>query len=121
MQKEKILERLDEILNTGHWQNQTEFCEVVGITPQILSNFRSKEMNREPPKSLIYGLARMNYNITWFLFGHGSMKNYSTSNDEVLELRHKISTLSKIKDIIEKEEHNIEEKRVFRGGVERTQ
>ena len=71
--------RLEEILDDGKargfWKTKTEFTEVMGISPQVLSNVLSPTMDREVPKSLIMGLARVNYNITWLLYGTGPYRN----------------------------------------------
>lgn len=104
MQKEKILSRLYEIMDDGPWQSQQDFCESVGITPQILCNLKREDYGREVPKSLLIGLARLQYNITWFLYGVGPMKIYGSVNEEVLKLRHQIETLQKIKQALERAE-----------------
>jgi hypothetical protein len=70
-------------------------------------------MNREIPKSIVYGLARLNYNITWFLYGYGPMRN-QTVDTEVLTMRHKLDTLQKMKYLIQEEEQAIEKRSVLR-------
>ena len=78
-----IKKRIEFIINDGKtkrlWKNRTEFSEVMGITPQILCNIMSPKVDREIPKSLIMGLARVNYNITWLL--HGTGNHINTSNE----------------------------------------
>ena len=101
MRKDSIIDRLQEIIDVGHWQTQSDFCESVGISPQILCNTKNASMEREVPKSLLIGLARLNYNITWFLYGHGPMKNYSSTEDEVLSLRKQIDALKRLKDVLD--------------------
>jgi hypothetical protein len=119
MKKEKVIERLEQILEDGPWRSKTEFCEAVGITPQILSNLFNSDMNREIPKSIVYGLARLNYNITWFLYGHGPMKN-QTVDAEVLTMRHKLDTLEKMKSLIQEEEKAIEKRSIQSEGGARS-
>ena len=119
MKKEKIIERLEQILENGPWRSKTEFCDAVGITPQILSNLFNSDMNREIPKSVVYGLARLNYNITWFLYGHGPEKN-QTVDTEVLSLRHKLDTLKKMKSLILEEEEAIEKRSIYNEGRKRS-
>ena len=111
MKKEQVICRLEQILESGPWRSKTEFCESVGITPQILSNLLNSDMNREIPKSIVYGLARLNYNITWFLYGHGPEKN-QTVDTEVLSMRHKLDTLEKMKSLIQDEEQAIEKRSI---------
>jgi hypothetical protein len=99
MQRYKILQRLQVILDSGPWQSKSEFCDSVGITPQILANLFHQDSKREIPKSLLVGLARLNFNITWFLFGVGSIKNFTDPQEEVRELRKQIDILTKLVDI----------------------
>ena len=99
MHSENIRKRLEYILDSGPWNSKTEFCSSVGISPQILSNLIAKESEREAPKSLLIGLARLNYNITWLLYGVGPERNYTTTNEEVLALRKQVDVLKKIVDL----------------------
>jgi hypothetical protein len=84
------------ILETGPWHSKTDFCASVGISPQILSNLIARDSTREIPKSLLIGLARLNYNITWVLYGVGPERNYTSTNEEVLALRKQVDVLKEI-------------------------
>jgi hypothetical protein len=39
--------------------------------------------------------------MTWLYYGYGPMKNYSTEQEEVLELRNQIHKLTRIKKLLE--------------------
>jgi hypothetical protein len=39
--------------------------------------------------------------MTWLYYGYGPMKNYSTEQEEVLELRNQIQKLTRIKKLLE--------------------
>ena len=96
----KILDRLHQIIESGPWRTQAEFCESIGITPQVLSNLFHPDSKREIPKSLMNGLIRLNYNMTWLYYGYGPMKNYSTEQEEIFELRTQIEKLTRIKNLL---------------------
>ena len=96
MEHTNIRKRIIYILETGPWGSKTDFCGSVGISPQILSNLIKKDSNREIPKSLLIGLARLNYNITWVLYGVGPERNYTSTNEEVLGLRKQVDVLKEI-------------------------
>tara|TARA_B100001093_G_C26423557_1_gene840871 strand:+ start:71 stop:421 length:351 start_codon:yes stop_codon:yes gene_type:complete len=100
----KILDRLTQIIESGPWQTRAEFCDSIGISAQVLSNLFHPESRREIPKSLMNGLIRLNYNMTWLYYGYGPMKNYSTEREEVLDLRSQITKLAKIKELLERQD-----------------
>ena len=95
-----IKKRIEFIINDGKtkrlWKNKTEFAEVMGITPQILCNVMSIKVDREIPKSLIMGLARVNYNITWLLYGTGHHHNNSKEEVDNKEKEHLLDIVKEI-------------------------
>ncbi len=75
-QRESMLKRLAELIEGSGYRTKTEFCQAMGISPQILGNVQNpKNTNRGVPKSLMLGLAQHGYNLQWLLWGTGEKKN----------------------------------------------
>lgn len=72
--KEKMLQRLAQIIEQSGYLTKTEFCEAMGVSPQVLGNLQNPNSNRDIPKSLMIGLAYRGYNLQWLLWGIGKEK-----------------------------------------------
>ena len=54
LNRENILNRLQELFEMSHYRTKTEFCQAMGISPQVLGNVQNpKNVNRDIPKSIL--------------------------------------------------------------------
>ena len=74
IRRETMLQRLAEIIEESGYPTKTEFCEAMGVTPQVLGNLQNPNDSRGIPKSLMIGLAFRGYNLQWLLWGIGKEK-----------------------------------------------
>ena len=101
--KELILSRLSQIIEDSPYKTKTEFCEALKISPQVLGNVQNpNNKNRDIPKSILNGLANLGYNVTWLLYGSGSMRpSLLDQQKEIRELKEEIFLLRKLLNLKE--------------------
>lgn len=71
IRRETMLQRLAQIIERSRYRTKTEFCEAMGVSPQVLGNLQNPNNSRGIPKSLMIGLAFHGYNLQWLLWGIG--------------------------------------------------
>ena len=96
--KSKVNERLCQIIDESPYKTKTEFCEAVGVSPQVLGNYQNpNNPERELPKSLLNGLAKLGYNITWLLYGAGAQKAvFKDQQEEITSLKEQVQILERL-------------------------
>lgn len=94
----KVLERLQNLIETSHYRTKTEFCQALGVSPQVLGNVQNpRNENRDIPKSILAGLSRLGYNTQWLLYGTGGPRaNYRSEQEELQNLREQVRALEKL-------------------------
>jgi transcriptional regulator with XRE-family HTH domain len=103
--REQVLQRLSQIYEDGPYRTKTEFCDAMGISPQVLGNIQNpKNADRDISKTVLNGIAKLGYNITWLLNGTGSMRSsYVDQQDEIKELKEEIALLKRLLELREAE------------------
>jgi len=98
LNRENILNRLQELFEMSHYRTKTEFCQAMGISPQVLGNVQNpKNVNRDIPKSILAGLSRLGYNTQWLLYGTGGPRaNAKSEQEELRILREQVRALEKL-------------------------
>jgi len=74
--KEKVRQRLCQIIEESPYRTKTEFCQSIGISPQVLGNFLNPNGNRKLPQSILIPLVSRGYDAQWLLYGLGSPKKH---------------------------------------------
>jgi transcriptional regulator with XRE-family HTH domain len=110
--REKVLLRLEQIIAESPYRTKTEFCQALGVSPQVLGNIQNpNNKDREIPKSILNGLAKLGYNLTWILFGAGDQKAvFKDQQEEIQALRKQISLLEQLV-ILREQDDQIRRKR----------
>jgi hypothetical protein len=96
--KVKVNDRLNQIIEESPYRSKTEFCQALGVSPQVLGNFQNpNNPERDLPKSVLNGLAKLGYNITWLLYGAGSQKAvFKDQQEEIQSLREQVQILERL-------------------------
>lgn len=106
--KTKVNERLNQIISESPYRTKTEFCQALGVTPQVLGNYQNpNNPERELPKSILNGLAKLGYNITWLLYGAGAQKAvFKDQQEEIQSLREQVEILERLVVLKEKQDES---------------
>lgn len=106
--KTKVNERLNQIIAESPYRTKTEFCQALGVTPQVLGNYQNpNNPERELPKSILNGLAKLGYNITWLLYGAGAQKAvFRDQQEEIQSLREQVEILERLVVLKEKQDES---------------
>jgi len=117
--KVKVNERLSQIISESPYRTKTEFCEAMGVSPQVLGNFQNpNNPERELPKSILNGLAKLGYNITWVLYGAGAHKAvFKDQQEEIQSLREQVEILEKL--VLLKERQDETRRKRYTEGLEK--
>lgn len=117
--KVKVNERLSQIISESPYRTKTEFCEAMGVSPQVLGNFQNpNNPERELPKSILNGLAKLGYNITWILYGAGAQKAvFKDQQEEIQSLREQVEILEKL--VVLKERQDEGRRKRYTEGLEK--
>jgi hypothetical protein len=96
--RDKVLMRLQQFIDESPYRTKTEFCQAAGFSPQVLGNIQNpKNKDRDIPKSILQGLARLGCNLTWLLHGAGDSKsNYKDQQEEIQSLRQQVKLLEEL-------------------------
>ena len=106
--KTKVNERLTQMITESPYRTKTEFCQAIGVSPQVLGNFQNpNNPERELPKSILNGLAKLGYNITWVLYGAGAQKAvFKDQQEEIQSLREQVEILERLVVLKEKQDES---------------
>ena len=117
--KVKVNDRLNQIIEESPYRSKTEFCQALGVSPQVLGNFQNpNNPERDLPKSVLNGLAKLGYNITWLLYGAGAQKAvFKDQQEEIQSLREQVQILERL--VVLKEQQDESRRKRYSEGVEK--
>lgn len=117
--KVKVNDRLNQIIEESPYKSKTEFCQALGVSPQVLGNFQNpNNPERDLPKSVLNGLAKLGYNITWLLYGAGAQKAvFKDQQEEIQSLREQVQILERL--VVLKEHQDESRRKRYSEGAEK--
>ena len=117
--KVKVNDRLNQIIEESPYRSKTEFCQALGVSPQVLGNFQNpNNPERDLPKSILNGLAKLGYNITWLLYGAGAQKAvFKDQQEEIQSLREQVQILESL--VVLKEQQDESRRKRYSEGIEK--
>ena len=84
--RSEVIDRLMQIYESSPYRTKTAWCEALCISPQVLGNILHPNCERDIPKSVLAGLARLGYNTQWLLYGIGGMRSTKKLENEEKQL-----------------------------------
>ena len=81
--RKNCLDRLGQIIVESGYPSKTQFCDAIGISPQVLGNVQNpNNPEREIPRSILEGIAKLGFSNRWLLWGTGSMRDLNSKDSQ---------------------------------------